>query len=218
MNRFLAGYVLAAALPALLAPGAAAQDTAGTAPGATRICLAPAAIEAAPKGMDPVGAVRDAFTSFLTGPSLGVQPLNARLQSQVREEAKLAGCRFLLLPSIKHKRSTGGGLLGKVAGGAVRQGAWSVAGSAGSTAGRVAASAAAGAASGAVSDYAYGSRNKDELTLSYRLESASGAVLAEKSEKRKAKSDGEDLLTPVVQRAAEAVVAAATKRAGSDGK
>jgi hypothetical protein len=62
-----------------------------------------------------------------------------------------------------------------------------------------------------VSDYAYGSRSKDELTLKYRLESGSGAVLAEKSEKRKAKSDGEDLLTPVVQRAAEVVAAAAAR-------
>jgi hypothetical protein len=62
-----------------------------------------------------------------------------------------------------------------------------------------------------VSDYAYGSRSKDELTLKYRLESGSGAVLAEKSEKQKAKSDGEDLLTPVVQRAAEAVAAAVAR-------
>ena len=210
MTRFIAGFVLVGTLPALLAT-AAAQDTAAAAPKATHICLAPVAVEAAPKGMDPVGAVRDAFTSFLTGPSLAVQPLSARLQSQVREEAKLAGCRFLLLPSLKHQRKTGGGLLGKVAGGAVQQGAWAVAGSAGSTAGRVVAGAAAGAASGAVSEYAYGSRNKDELTLSYRLESGGGAVLAEKSEKQKAKSDGEDLLTPVVQRAAEAVAAAVAR-------
>ena len=208
MIRFITGYLLAGALPTLLTPSAAAQETAPPAAKATQICLAPAAIEAAPKGMDPVAAVRDAFTSFLTGPSIAVQPLSARLQSQVREEAKLAGCRFLLLPSIKHQRKTGGGLFGKVAGGAVQHGAWSVAGSAGSTAGRVAASAAAGAASGAVSEYAYGSRNKDELTLSYRLESGTGAVLVKESEKQKAKSDGEDLLTPVVQRAAEAVVEA----------
>jgi hypothetical protein len=101
-----------------------------------------------------------------------------------------------------------------VAGGAVQQGAWTVVGSAGSTVGRVVAGAAAGAASSAVSDYAYSSRIKDELTLKYRLESGSGAVLVERSEKRKARSDGEDLLTPVVQRASEAVVEAAKSSAG----
>ncbi len=217
MTRSIALRLLHAALPMALAPAAvAAQSDPAAAPKATQICLAPASVEAAPAGMDPVTAVRDALTSFLTGPSLAVQPLSARLQSQVREEAKLAGCRFLLLPSIKHERKTGGGLLGRAAGGAVQQGAWSVAGSAGSTVGRVAAGAVAGAASSAVYDYAYGSRNKDELTLKYRLESANGAVLAEKSEKRKAKSDGEDLLTPVVQRAAEGVVEATATQ--SEGK
>jgi hypothetical protein len=205
--------LLAGALPMLLLPATAvAQDDGAALPQVTQICLAPASVEAAPSGVDPMAAVRDAFASFLTGPTLAVQPLNARLQSQVREEAKLAGCRFLLFPSVKHERkSGGGGIFGKVASGAVQQGAWAVSGSAGSTVGRVVAGAAAGAASSAVYDYASSSRNKDELTLAYRLESGAGAVLLEKSEKRKAKSDGEDLLTPLVQRAAEAIADAATK-------
>ena len=52
---------------------------------------------------------------------------------------------------------------------------------------------------------------KDELTLTTRLESGNGAVLAEKTEKRKAKADAEDLLTPLVQSAAEVVAAAVAK-------
>lgn len=217
MTRSLALYLIPGSLLILLRPAqATGQSDATTAPTVTQICLAPVTVEAAPTGVDPVTAVRDAFTSFLTGPSLAVQPLSARLQSQVREEAKLAGCQFLLLPSLKHERKTGGGLLGKVAGGAVQQGAWAVTGSTGSTLGRVAVGAAAGAASSAVSDYAYSSRQKDELTLSYRLEGAGGRVLLDKSEKRKAKSDGEDLLTPVAQRAAEQVANAAAKQ--SSGK
>ncbi len=176
---------------------------------ATQICLAPATVERAPAGVDPLTAVRETFTGFLTGPSLAVQPLSARLASQVREEAKVAGCPFVLIPTIKHERKTGGGgLFGKVASGAVQQGAWSVSGAGGSTVGRVVAGAAAGAVSGAAADYASSSQTKDELTLSYRLESSAGAVLLEKSEKRKAKSDGEDLLTPLVQHAAETIVAA----------
>lgn len=178
----------------------------------TRICLAPATVEAVPGGFDPETAVRETFTGFLTGPSLAVTPLQARLVSQAREEAKLAGCTFLLLPTIKHERKTGGGgLLGKVVAGGVQHGAWSAAGAAGSTVGRVAASAAAGAAVGAASDYAAGSRVKDELTLKYRLESGTGKVLIEKSGKRKAKSDGEDLLTPLVRLAAEAIAQATAK-------
>ena len=214
MTRSTTMRLLAGALPMLLSPATVmAQDEGAALPNVTQICLAPSNVEAAPTGVDPVAAVRDAFTSFLTGPTLAVQPLNARLRSQVREEAKLAGCRFLLFPSVKHERkSGGGGIFGKVASGAVQQGAWAVSGSAGSTVGRVVAGAAAGAASSAVYDYASSSRNKDELTLTYRLESGAGAVLIEKSEKRKAKSDGEDLLTPLVQRAAEAIDAATKGR------
>jgi len=203
------------ALVALLFPMAArAQDGAAapTAQKGTQICLAPAAVEAAPSGVDPVAAVRETFTSFLTGPSLGVKPLNARLASQVREEARLAECPYLLLPTIKHQRKTGGGgIVGAAASGAVQQGAWSAAGATSSTVGRVVTGAAAGAATSAANDYAYGSRVKDELTLSYRLESANGTKLLEKSGKRKASSDGEDLLSPLVQDAAEAIVTAVSK-------
>ncbi len=215
MNATATLRLLTGALPLILVPvQAGAQDPAPAGPNATQICLAPATVEAAPTGVDPVAAVRETFSSFLTGPSLGVTPLNARLQSQVREEAKLANCSYLLLTTIKHERKTGGGLLGRVAGGAVHHGAWSAVGATGSTVGRVVAGAAAGAASSAAYDYAATSRNKDELTLTYRLESGSGAVLVEKSDKRKARSDGEDVLTPLVQRAAETVVGAVAKQPG----
>lgn len=192
-----------------LAP-AAAQDPAPAGPAVAQICLAPATVEAAPNGVDPVAAVGDAFSTFLSGPTLAVQPLSSRLQSQARQEAKLAGCGFLLLTTVKHERKTGGGgLLGRMAGGAVQQGAWTVAGSAGSsTVGRVVAGAASGAASTTINDYAMSSRQKDELTLSYRLEDGNGKLLAEDSEKRKAKADGEDLLTPLAQKAAEAIAEA----------
>jgi hypothetical protein len=191
----------------------AAQSRDSSGPNVNEICLAPATVAAAPSGVDPLTAVRDAFTSFLTGPTLAVRPLTARLQSQVRQEARLAGCRFLLLPTVKHERKSGGrGFVSKAAAGAVQQGAWAVSGAAGgSVATRVAAGAAAGAASTAVYDYSANFRQQDELMLSFRLESQSGAVLLEKSEKRKAKSDGEDMLTPLTQRAAEVIAQAVTK-------
>ena len=207
--RGAAGALLLLALP--FAP-AAAQDPAPAGP-VTRICLAPASVEAAPNGVDPVAAVSAAFSTFLNGPTLAVQPLSSRLQSQARQEAKLGGCEFLLLTTVKHERKTGGGgILGKMAGGAVQQGAWAVSGSVGgSMVGRVAAGAVAGAASSSISDYAMASRQKDDLTLTYRLEDAGGKVLVGKSEKRKAKADGEDLLTPIAQQASEAIAEAVAR-------
>ena len=191
-----------------LASAAAQQDSA-----ATRICLAPPSAETATgNSTSAIDAVREAFTSFLTGPSLGVTPLSARLESQVREEARAAGCPYLLLSAVKHVRKTGGGgLLRRMAGGAVQQGAWAAAAGAGSTVGRVAAGAAAGAVGAAAYDFASSVRTKDELTLTYRLESAAGQVLVDKTERRKAQSDGQDLLTPIVENAAKAIAAAVAK-------
>jgi hypothetical protein len=205
MTRSRATLLVLALLPS--AP-AAAQE------GGARICLAPASVESnAGDAAAASEAVREAFTSYLTGPTLGVTPLQARLASQVRQEAKLASCPYLLLTSLKHHRkSGGGGLLGRMAGGAVQHGASAVVGSAGSTAGRAAAGAAASAANAAASDLATASRSDDELTLKYRLETADGGVLLEKTAKRKAKADGEDLLTPLVGAAAEAIAAAVSER------
>jgi hypothetical protein len=182
------------------------------APDSVRICLAPAAVEATSNTAAAVDAVRESFTSFLTGPSIKAEPLKARLESQAREEAKQAGCPFILVTTLKlvSKRS-GGGLLGQIAAGAARQGAWEVGARSGSAVGRIAGSAAYGGLSQAALSYAVTIKNKDELTLGYRLEAADGTVLVEKLEKKNAKSDGEDLLTPLVQQAAEQIVAAAKR-------
>jgi hypothetical protein len=53
--------------------------------------------------------------------------------------------------------------------------------------------------------------------LSYRLESAGGRAVLEHSEKRKAKTDGEDLLTPLAQRAAEAIADAVSQPSARSG-
>jgi hypothetical protein len=182
-----------------------AQETAGT-----RICLAPAGVEATTGSTEAaIEAARETFTKYLAGPSLAAEPLKARLASQVREEARQAGCPYLLIPTLKHEQKrSGGSLLGRMAAGAAQQGAWEAGVASGSAAGRVAGTAAYGAAGQAAYNYAVSVHNKDEMTLGYRLETADGKVLVEKKEKHKATSDGEDLLTPMVARAAEAIVAA----------
>jgi hypothetical protein len=201
--------VLAAAVasPGLLGAPLAAQDSAAV----TRICLAPASVESSTGSATSAGdAVRETFAGYLTGPSLRAEPLKARLASQVKQEAKLAGCPYLLLTTIKHVRKrSGGGLLKRMAAGAAQQGAWEAGAASGSAAGRIAGHAAYGAAGQAAHDYAYTIRNKDEVTLGYRLEMPDGKVLIEKRDKRKAEQDGEDLLTPMVQAASEAIAAAA---------
>ena len=184
----------------------------GNAP--VRICLVRSAVEGGSNAAAAVDAVRASFTSFLTGPSLTSQSLQAPLASQAREEAKQAACPFILLTSVKlvSKRS-GGGLPGKVAAGAVRQGAIEAGVAGGSATARVVGSAASGAIQQATQDFATTTRNKDEVTLGFRLETADGTVLVEKKETRTATSDGEDLITPLVQSASERIVEAARRKA-----
>jgi len=194
-------------LPVVVALLSAGGDT-------TRICLAPASVESSVGDASTAsGALRDLFTSFLAGPSLRAQPLTARLASQVREEAQQASCPYLLVTTLKHEHKRGGGgLLGRMATDAAKQGVWEAGVGSRSVAGRIAGQAAYGAASQAAYTYANSVHNKDEVTLAYRLEQGDGKALLDKSDKRKAKMDGEDLLTPLVQQAAEAVVAAVGQR------
>ena len=82
----------------------------------------------------------------------------------------------------------------------------------GSATGRIVGSAAAAGVNQVTYNYAVTVRSRDELTLGWRLETADGTVLAEAKDKRSAKSDGEDLLTPMIQPAAEKIVEAAKRR------
>jgi hypothetical protein len=193
----------------LVAPAALAQQDSAV----TRICLAPSSVEAGSSNANAaMDATRENFLSYLTGPTLKAEALKSRLESQVKEEAKQAGCPFLLITTVKLVSKKGGSnLLGQVAAGAVRQGAWEAGVASGNTAGRIAGSAVSAAANQAAYNYAVGIHNKDELTLTYRLEGADGSVLLDKKESRKAKADGEDVLAPLIQNASEQIVAVAKK-------
>lgn len=192
-------------LAGLIPLAAEAQDSSTV----TRICLAPASAHTTGDNTQAMDAVRETFTSFLTGPTLAVTPLSARLESQARIEARQHDCAYVLFTALEQKRKKkGGGLLGRMAGSAVQSGAWSAASGASSVVGRAAASAVAGAAGEAASNFAGSVKVSDEVELGYRLETADRKVLVKKNEKRKAKSDGEDLLTPLVEQAAERIAAA----------
>ena len=199
---------LGVALASLAAP-LRAQDPAPK----TTICLAPATAQmASGSSADGANAVKETLGSYLTGPTLAVAPLTARLTSQAREEAKLASCKHIVFTSMKLERNkSGGGLFGKIVGEAVQSSAYELRGRAGSTAARIATTAAASAAAEAARNFATNVKTRDELTFDWRLETLDGAVVAKNSAKAKASSDGQDLLTPMVERAAEAIAGAAVQ-------
>jgi hypothetical protein len=171
------------------------------------LCIAPPSAQMLGMTGDAAAAtVREAFKGYLAGPGLDVELLDARLPSLAREEARQKRCRFVLYATAVQERSQGSGLLGRIAVGALHSGASQVAADTHSAGTRVLANAAAG---GAASTY-YGSftHASDRLTLTTRIEFPDGNVLSRESEKRKAKSDQEDLLSPLVERLAGRAVTA----------
>lgn len=147
--------------------------------------------------------VRDLIVTYLTAPSLKVVALEAKLQSQASEEARTKGCEPLLLVSLTRK--SGGGGLTKALGQAAGSAAWYLPG--GGTAASAAARAAAAGGLQAASSLASSTKAKDEIRLEYRLQAPDGrTTFGPKTERQTASVDGEDLLTPVVMRAAEAIV------------
>lgn len=155
-------------------------------------------------------SLRELFVSYLTGPSLRAIPLDARLASQAIEEARQKDCGYVVLTSIERKQDDGSGwgrALGRAAGSAAYYGM-----PYGGTAAAAAARGAAVAGAHAISSMASTTKAKDELTLEYRIGTLDTAMrVAPKREKAKARSDGEDLLTPLVEKASEAIAAAVLK-------
>jgi hypothetical protein len=134
-----------------------------------------------------------------------VVALDVRLASQAPAEAQQKGCGHVLTATLTRKRS-GGGMFGRILGQAGSSVAWQIPG------GGVGAAVARGVAvagAAAVSDLASATKAKDEMRLEYRVTSTDGReVIKPKNEKLKASVDREDLLTPLVQRASESIVAA----------
>ena len=152
-------------------------------------------------------AVRNTFSSYLTGPTIEVIPLTARLPSLAIDEAHQSQCDYILSSSMTVKKGGGGGLFGRA-----------IANIGGSAAGHIpgGGTAATGAARSAAIHGVYTTaaiassiKAKDEVKLDYNLQpiSSTNAPLSSTA-KGKASQDGEDVIDGLVQRAATAVLSA----------
>jgi hypothetical protein len=131
---------------------------------------------------------------------------------QVDAEARQKECDYILYSSVtvKHGQSGGFGKFMKMAGPAASM--VPMMGAAGGMAGAVAASAAGTAMSTAAS-LSSEIKNKDEVTLDYQLMPV-GQTTPKVANKllAKAKSDGEDVLTPLIEQTATTVLTEVSKK------
>ena len=149
-------------------------------------------------------AVQATLQEKLKAPNVEAIPIQATVLNQIEAEARQKECDYLVYTTVSHKK--GGGGFGSVFGSTAAQVAAATVPYGGSTTAAVATNTAA---SVVVADI----KAKDELTVDVRLEKpGAGYPAFTKQYKGKAKSAGEDIVTPPTTQAAQGVIEAATKQ------
>ncbi len=149
---------------------------------------------------DLSAAVQNTLVAFLKLPNVEVILIEARLANAVEAEARQKECDYVINATVSHKKGGGGfGSFGKALGQAV---ASTAIGHTGNVAAIIATHTIISAASVSANIKA-----KDEITLDVKLDRISGAPEAVRQYKAKAKSNGDDIISKVVEEAAEAIAA-----------
>jgi hypothetical protein len=206
---------------------AAPQALGPKAPGKIRVGVAPPDAQLGQgnnAGADYSTPIRNVEVALMSGPAIEIAALDSHIALQLQAEAQQKQCDYILFSSVSVKHSSGGGFgkfakMGGVAASMTPVGgmARGMGGAAAATAASAAASAAAQAAQQqAISQLAGFNgqiKSKDDVTVQYQL-NATGqtAPLLQNLLKSKAKSDGEDVLTPLLQQTAENVLTQISKR------
>jgi len=194
------------------------------APGKVRIGVAPPDAQVGQgnnAGADYSTPIRNAEIALMSGPAIEIAGLDSHIPMQLQAEAQQKQCDFILFSSVAVKHSSGGGFgkfakFGGMAASLTPMGAM-----AHGMGGAIAAQGAAMAASQMAQQQAMNQlagfngqiKSKDDVTVQYQLVvTGQSAPVAQNSLKGKAKSDGEDVLTPLLQQTAGEVLGAAAKK------
>jgi hypothetical protein len=153
--------------------------------------------------------LRAMLMQYLAAPSVEVIPIAALLQEQGEAEGKAKQCDFLVYSSMSQKKPGGGGFLKSAMGMANMI---PIVGMAGGMGGMIAATTAATAASQATT-LSSGIKAKADLTLEYQIKAlGNDALPVRKTLNAKANADGEDVITPLVEQEATAIMAETNRK------
>ena len=175
-------------------------------PGVIRIGLVmPKVQTTAGNNAQTAEAVRNGFAQYLKGPTVEVMPLTALLPSAVVDEARQKQCDYVLYVSMTIKKGGGGGMFGRAIGNIAGSAAGHIPGGGSATTGAARSAAITGVYTTAA--IAASIKAKDELSLEYKLDKTeTTSTLLTNTAKAKAKSDGEDIVSPVIESAAQTIV------------
>jgi hypothetical protein len=205
------------AAPAALGPKA---------PGKIRIGVVPAQAQLGQGNnaqQDYGTPIRNAIVYLMSGPAVEIAPLDSRIPVQVQAEAQQKQCDYILYSSVTVAHSNGGGFgkfmkMGNMAASLTPMGAMAhgmggmIAAQAASTAMQTAAMSAQQQAMNQLAGFNGQIKSKDDVTVDYMLYPTGQAQPKLQNElKGKAKSNGEDVLTPLIQQAATSILTDVTK-------
>lgn len=169
--------------------------------------------------------IRNAIVALMSGPAVEIEALDAHIPIQLQAEAQQKQCDFILYSSVAVKHSSGGfGKFAKFGGMAASMTPMGMAGMGKGMGGAIAAQAASAAASSAamsaqqqamnqLSGFNGQIKSKDDVSIQYQLVGVGQSTPAlQNALQGKAKSDGEDVLTPLLQQAATAVLTQVTTK------
>jgi hypothetical protein len=152
-------------------------------------------------------AVQNTMAQSLKSPSVELVMIEATQPNLIDAEAKKKECDFVVYTNVEHKK--GGSRFASFA--PALSGVALLGGVGGSTAGAVAGSVASAEIITAA-EVSQDVKAKDQLTLDVKLQAPGNATAAvERQFKAKAQSNGEDIISPTVQQAAQAILIAAAK-------
>lgn len=156
------------------------------------------------QGQNAGESLRLLESQYLQGPRVEVVILASLLESQVEAEAKDKECDYVVFSAMTQKKSGGMGFL---------KGASSLisvipaAGAIRGAAGAIAATASASAAASAASSMSSQVKAKNDVTFEYHMFTPGNTTpVLENRATAKAKTDGEDVITPLIEAAATSIV------------
>jgi len=206
---------------------AAPQALGPKAPGKIRIGVAPPDAQVGQgnnAGADYSTPIRNAEIALMSGPAIEIAALDSHIAMQLQAEAQQKQCDFILFSSVAVKHSSGGGFgkfakFGGMAASMTPMGAMAhgmggavAAQTAGMAASQIAQQQAQQQAMSQLSAFNGQIKSKDDVTVQYQLvPTGQTSAVLQNSLQGKAKSDGEDVLTPLLQQAATTVLGQVSK-------
>jgi uncharacterized membrane protein len=192
-------------------------------PGKIRIGIAPAQAQLGQGNnaqADFATPIRNAIIFMMAGPAIEIAALDARIPIQLQAEAQQKQCDYILMSgvTVKHSSSGFGKFMkaGSMASSMTPVGMMTksmTAMAASQAAAQAAAMTAQQQAVNQLSQFNGQIKSKDDVTVDYQLyPTGQPQPKLQNSLKGKAKSDGEDVLSPLIQQAATSVLTEVTKK------